>query len=140
MLQGWIRPGWALFGGMLAVLRLALFSYWVNGYYGGAVAAIAGSLVLGALPRIMRRARIRDGLLLATGAAVLANSRPWEGLLVCAPVALTLIWWAARSHRGASDLLRRALAPLALLLVCAVVGPATTITGFSAAPLRCLIR
>src|SRR5574340_333989 len=32
MLQGWLPPGWALLGGMLAVLRLGLFSAWINGY------------------------------------------------------------------------------------------------------------
>ncbi len=120
MLQGWMPPSWALLGGMLAVFRLALFSYWVNGYYGGAVAAIGGALVLGALPRIVRKARARDGLLMAAGIALLANTRPYEGLLLCAPVACALAWWlAARPHPPASVLARRAAAPVALLALTA---------------------
>ena len=43
---------------------------------------------------------------------------PYEGMLVCGPVAGCLIWWAVtRAQRGASTLLRRAIAPTALLLV-----------------------
>jgi hypothetical protein len=120
MLQGWLPSGWALLGGVLAVLRLALFSYWVNGYYGGAVAAIGGSLVLGALPRIVRKAGAIDGLLMALGISLLANSRPYEGVLLCAPVFFALVWWlAAKEHPPALVLLRRAAAPVMLLALTA---------------------
>jgi hypothetical protein len=33
MLQAWLPPCWALLGGMLAVLHLGLFSYWINTYF-----------------------------------------------------------------------------------------------------------
>src|SRR5215469_3443566 len=63
-LLGWVPETWALLGGFLAVMSLATFSYWANTYYGGALAAIGGALVLGALPRIKRRQRVRDALLM----------------------------------------------------------------------------
>jgi hypothetical protein len=120
MLQAWLPPGWALAGGALAVMRLGLFSYWVDSYYGGAVAAIGGALVLGALPRVMRTTRIRDGLWMALGVAILANSRPYEGLLLSVPVACALLWWAGTKTRPAAFIcFRRAMAPAALLLMVA---------------------
>jgi hypothetical protein len=121
MLQAWLPPGWALLGGMLAVMRLGLFSYWVDDYHGGAVAAIGGALVLGSLQRIMRNARIRDGLRMALGVAILANSRPYEGMLLCGPAALYLLWRVVAGARrpATSVLLCRATAPAALLLVAA---------------------
>ena len=120
MLQGWLPPGWALLGGALAIVRLALFTYWVDSYSGGAVAAIGGALVLGALPRIMRKGQVRDGLFMALGVAILANSRPYEGLWLCMPVALALIWWAAtKAQLSGPALVRRARAPGALLLAAA---------------------
>jgi hypothetical protein len=112
MIQGWLPPGWALLGGMLAVLRLGLFSGWVNGYYGGAIAALGGALVLGALPRMRRRANVRDGMLFAMGTILLANSRPYEGLLVCAPAAIALVWQKQGFARVA-----RTLIPASLLIL-----------------------
>lgn len=100
MLQGWLPPQWALLGGILAVIRLGLFSNWVNGYYGGAIAAIGGALVLGALPRMKRRVSALNGILLALGAIVLANSRPYEGLLVCGPAAAVLLLPVIRQPRS----------------------------------------
>jgi hypothetical protein len=99
-LQGWLPPQWALLGGVLAVIRLGLFSNWVNGYYGGAIAATGGALVLGALPRLKHRVSVRDGVLLALGAILLANSRPYEGLLVCGPAAATLLLPLIRKPRS----------------------------------------
>ncbi len=118
MLQGWLPAGWALLGGILAVLRLALFSYWIDSYFGGAVAAIGGALVLGALPRILRAGRIRDGLWMALGVTILANSRPFEGFVLCLPVAGALLWrLSAKPRPRTSVLLRRAAAPVTVVLI-----------------------
>jgi len=119
MLQAWLPASWALLGGFLAVLRLGLFSYWINTYTGaGCISALGGALVLGTLPRIRKSTRPRDCLLLATGIILLLYSRPYEGLLVCVPVVIALVHWICftKHHPTPSVLIRRSALPLALVV------------------------
>ncbi len=119
MLQAWLPPTWALLGGMIAVLRLGLFSYWINTYSGGGtIAAMGGALVLGAFPRFMKKVRLRESLLMAIGVILLATSRPYEGILLCLPVAFVLGRWVffGSNRPSTTLLLRRTVVPLVLVL------------------------
>src|SRR5260221_14265187 len=76
MLCAWMPARWAFLGGALVALKRGFTSYWMNSYWGGAVAAIGGALVLGGLARILKRSRWQAAVLLGIGIAILANSRP----------------------------------------------------------------
>jgi hypothetical protein len=119
MLQAWLPPGWALLGGIISVLRIGLFSYWINTYHGGgSVSALGGALVLGAFPRLMKSVRLRDGLLLAIGISLLMLNRPYEGLLLCLPMAFVLgrRMLFGKNRPAPSMLLRTAALPLLLVI------------------------
>ena len=116
MLQGWFPPSWALVGGVLVVLRIAIFSYWMNSYWGGAVPAIGGALVVGALPRILHSLRIQHATIMGIGVAVLMNSRPFEGLILCVPVAIFLAAWIfGKRSPSLSATLPRLVLPICLV-------------------------
>lgn len=123
MLQAWLPPSWALLGGVLAILRLGLFSYWINTYAGaGAISALGGALVLGSLPRLMKTARFRYGLLMAVGVVLLLLTRPYEGLLLCLPVSVALGRWLlfGKNRPTAVVLVRRAAFPVLLIVAAGV--------------------
>ena len=92
MLQGWTTPGLALIGALLVALRIGILTYWMNSYWGGAVPAIGGALMLGAVPRIAFQKRYAHGATWAFGLAILLNSRPYDGVVLALLSAAAILW------------------------------------------------
>lgn len=91
MLRAWTTPAWALAGGILAAIEFGPLNQWMNGYWGGTLAAAAGCLIFGALPRLVERFRTRDAILLGTGLAIHLLTRPYESIFLVLAVLLFFI-------------------------------------------------
>lgn len=120
-LRAWLPRRWALLGGLAVSLRYGAADYFVDSYWGGAVAATAGALVFGAAGRLLTRGGprvhpVRYGFIFGAGGAILLHSRPWEGFLFCVPFAAALLARTASpgTRTAAARSLGAALLPLAL--------------------------
>jgi len=82
MLRAWTTPGWALLGGLLAVIEFGPLNQWMNSYWGGAVSACAGCLVFGALPRLRDKGRTRDAVWLGLGLGIQILTRQFESIFL----------------------------------------------------------
>jgi hypothetical protein len=123
MLQGWLPPRWALLGGVLAVFRLSILSYWMNTYWSGSVIALGGAMVLGALPRLQKHKRPRDAAIMALGLVILANSRPYEGFIFSLPFAAAILVWLFGKNRPSLKVsFRQIVLPIFGILVVAGIG------------------
>jgi len=131
MLYAWVPPRWALLGGFLAVInpQLGIAGYWAQSYWGGAVPAIGGALVLGGVRRLMRRPRVSDAFLTSMGLAILANSRPYEGLLISLPAGVIVLRWVF-SKRGPPLRLSFGRIVLPTLFALALTGAAMGLYNF----------
>ena len=119
-LQVFVSPPWALLGGLLAVLRFGLFSYWMNSYWGGSVAALAGALAIGSVLRIFEttrteRSRVLLACVFAVSLLMLATSRPFEGFAFALPLAAYFAYKLLRSSLRRELTLRSTLLPAVLI-------------------------
>jgi hypothetical protein len=122
MLRSWVPPRWAVLGSLLAV-QLAIIGlwhdqtgYWTGSYWGGAVAALGGALVLGALGRFRVSPRPIDACLFGVGILIMATSRPYEGLLLMLGVTIALALMVRRRAFTAGFWLRRLVVPAGIVL------------------------
>ena len=125
MLYAWVSPRWAIWGGVLALINpvLGIAGYWAQSYWGGAVAATGGALVLGGIRRLIQQPHVRDSLLTGVGLAILAHSRPFEGLLVSVPVGTFLLMRIGRQRGQELRVsIRKIALPILFILVLTIIG------------------
>jgi hypothetical protein len=118
MLRGWTTPGWALVGGLLAVMQFGPLCEWMNIYWGGAVAAAAGCLVYGALPRLRNQPCARDAVWLGLGLAIHLLTRPWESIFLL--LSVMLFFLPAMGHPDQRRRLVKAAVVAALVVLPAI--------------------
>jgi len=125
MLKAWTRPRWALYGALAAALwicgRHAGAGYWTWSFWGGSVAALGGALLLGGVRRLANELTIAAAVATGVGLAIIANSRPYEGLFFVMAPAVVVLWvlWRQLRLQPVSEVLRAAVP---MLLVLAATG------------------
>jgi hypothetical protein len=125
MLMAWVKPRLAFFGGLIVSLH-PMVLIWGQSYWGGALAMLGGSLLLGGMRRTLDLASAHSAFAMGLGMAILAITRPFEGFV------LTLLSLAAllisTGHRAGLSGVVRSLAILPILIV--PVGIALAWLGF----------
>jgi len=91
MLLAFVRLPWAMVGGIVAAISPTLLD-WSQNYWGGSVAVLGGAILVGAWGRLMVRVSISVSIWLGIGLLILANSRPYEGLVLSVPLLASLLF------------------------------------------------
>ncbi len=95
-----VGPRWAALGCLVASLQLGMMSYWMNSYWGGALAATAGCLVFGGIIRFLQSAGWRTAAWAGIGLAILWHIRPFETAWMTAGCLAYVAWMLIRRRRA----------------------------------------
>jgi len=115
--DAWLPPQWTLIAGVLASVLFFVRHYWFTSYWGGAVTACGGALVVGSLGFVLR-GRMRSARFApAIGALILFATRPYEGGVMCLVTAGMLVVPLLRLPSGQrKQMLRTVVLPNAVIL------------------------
>ncbi len=116
MLQGWLPPRWGPWGAIVFVL-LAARNQLTENYLGEGIYILGGCLVVGAIPRIVKKRSIGASVWLGIGIALLATSRPYEGAFLVAGIGLGGLYWASKARMKTGTLLNTVALPVAIILI-----------------------
>jgi hypothetical protein len=95
MLKQWMPARWAIVGVAIAGLHPELLR-WAHSFWGGQLAMIGGAMALGTFRRALDGLKASDGLIAGIGVALLANTRPYEGLVLTVVLVIALLVWRLR--------------------------------------------
>lgn len=121
MLLGWVSAWPAMLTLLLCILGWGFGGQWMNSYWGGAVPAAGGALLIGAIPRLIKNPRASTALAGAAGLILLAVSRPFEGVLTACGSGMVLLWRMRRGGRLSLLWQRHVVVPF---LLAGVIGAA----------------
>jgi hypothetical protein len=90
MFLGWIPRRWAFLGAAIVAIHPTTIA-WSQSFHGGIVPALASALILGSIPRLASPRPGAASLAAASGLVILANSRPYEGLVIAVLLACVVL-------------------------------------------------
>jgi len=94
-------------------------------------------LVLGALPRIKEKQRIRDAIGMGIGLALLFGSRPYESLFLAVPIAIALLVWLLRKdEQRIQEKVLRVILPLGIIVTVTIAAMAVYCWKTTGQPFR----
>jgi hypothetical protein len=99
-LSRWVAPRWAFRAALYFALFVGVFSYWTNGYWGGAMNSIGGLLMWGVMPRLRRRPGVPDALLFSLGFLIAVDTRPVESIIFVLLAIGWIFWPFVRERRA----------------------------------------
>lgn len=124
MLRGWLPYRWAFLGGFLLASHPLIIA-WGQSYWGGGPAVLGGCLLVGAWPRVARTRAPGAAILGAIGLAILANSRPYEGLILALSIAVCQAYaWLRERPTGLVSRMLAIAGPLVAVMAPVVLGMA----------------
>lgn len=96
MLSGYVAARWAWRVALLFVAMHAAFSVVGQSFLVVGLSILGSALIYGVLPRLGRMVPWVGGCAWASGLGLLANTRPFEGLLAAVPAGIAVAVWMVR--------------------------------------------